>query len=109
MIDRAVLRHLHVEEKERFTALHPTSAVLAKEARVNLLGGVPMAWMTRWPGSFPIFFDHASGAHCTDVDGLVLVDFCLGDSGAMTGHGLVQVSDALHALTLRGITTILPS
>jgi len=109
MIDREVLRRLHAEENERFIALHPTSAVLAKEARVNLLGGVPMAWMTRWPGSFPIFFDIANGAHFTDVDGLDYIDFCLGDTGAMTGHGLVQVADALHAQALRGITTMLPS
>ena len=47
-----------------------------------------MAWMTRWPGSFPIFFDTAGGAHFTDVDGLDYIDFCLGDTGAMTGHGL---------------------
>ena len=59
MIDRQVLRRLRAEEDERFIASHPASAVLAKEARANLLGGVPMAWMTRWPGSFPIFFDAA--------------------------------------------------
>ena len=98
MIDREVLRRLHAEENERFIALHPTSAVLAKEARANLLGGVPMAWMTRWPGSFPIFFDIAGGAHFTDVDGLDYVDFCLGDTGAMTGHGLVQVADVLRSV-----------
>ena len=83
--------------------------MLAKEAQVNLLGGVPMAWMTRWPGSFPIFFDTADGAHFTDVDGLDYIDFCLGDTGAMTGHGLPQVADALYAQALRGITTMLPS
>src|SRR6478672_12734316 len=109
MIDRQVLHRLRAEEDERFIALHPASAVLAKEARANLLGGVPMAWMTRWPGSFPIFFDAASGAHCTDVDGVEYIDFCLGDTGAMTGHGLVQVADALYAQALRGITTMLPS
>ena len=68
-----------------------------------------MAWMTRWPGSFPIFFDTAKGAHFTDVDGLDYVDFCLGDTGAMTGHGLEQVADALYAQAMRGITTMLPS
>ena len=57
MIDRQVLRRLHAEEERRFIDTHPRSAVLAKEAQTNLLGGVPMAWMTRWPGSFPIFFD----------------------------------------------------
>ena len=109
MIDRQVLRRLHAVEEERFVATHPHSAVLAKEAQTNLLGGVPMAWMTRWPGSFPLFFDTASGAHFTDVDGLSYIDFCLGDTGAMTGHGLPQVAEALYAQALRGITTMLPS
>ena len=108
MIDK-FLRRLHAEEERRFIATHPRSAVLAKEAQANLLGGVPMAWMTRWPGSFPIFFDTAHGAHFTDVDGLDYIDFCLGDTGAMTGHGLPQVAEALYAQALRGITTMLPS
>jgi len=109
MIDRTVLRALHAEEEQRFIAAHPRSAVLAKEAQANLLCGVPMAWMTRWPGSFPVFFDTAQGAHFTDVDGLGYIDFCLGDTGAMTGHGLVQVAEALYAQAKRGITTMLPS
>ncbi len=109
MIDRQVLRTRHADEEQRFIATHPRSAVLAKEAQANLLGGVPMAWMTRWPGSFPVFFDTAYGAHFTDADGLDYIDFCLGDTGAMTGHGLTQVADALHAQASRGITTMLPS
>ena len=109
MIDRQVLTRLHEQEEQRFIATHPRSSVLAKEAQANLLGGVPMAWMTRWPGSFPIFFDTAHGARFTDVDGLEYIDFCLGDTGAMTGHGLQQVADALYAQALRGITTMLPS
>jgi glutamate-1-semialdehyde 2,1-aminomutase len=109
MIDRQVLRQRHAEEEQRFIATHPRSAELAKEAQANLLGGVPMAWMTRWPGAFPIFFDTACGAHFTDVDGLDYIDFCLGDTGAMTGHGLPQVAEALFAQASRGITTMLPS
>ncbi|MEP7202463.1 MAG: transaminase [Ilumatobacteraceae bacterium] len=109
MIDRQALARLHTAEEQRFIATHPESAVLAKEAQANLLGGVPMAWMTRWPGSFPIFFDTANGAHFTDVDGLDYIDFCLGDTGAMTGHALPQVADALYAQAMRGITTMLPS
>ena len=69
MIDRQILRHRHAEEEQRFIATHPRSAVLAKEAQANLLGGVPMAWMTRWPGSFPIFFESASGAHFSEIAG----------------------------------------
>jgi glutamate-1-semialdehyde 2,1-aminomutase len=109
MIDRQRLARFHAEEERRFIDTHPQSAVLAKEAQLNLLGGVPMAWMTRWPGSFPIFFDSAHGAHFTDVDGHDYIDFCLGDTGAMTGHGLSQVAEALYAQAMRGITTMLPS
>ena len=68
-----------------------------------------MPWMTRWPGAFPLFFDTAQGASFTDVDGIRYVDFCLGDTGAMTGHGLPQVADAVADRARRGITTMLPS
>ena len=50
-IDRARLAALHAEEEQRFVDLHPTSARLAAEAGEHLLAGVPMPWMTRWPGS----------------------------------------------------------
>ncbi len=108
-IDRAVLARLHAEEEQRFVALHPRSAEMAAEARGSLLGGVPMAWMTRWPGAFPLFFDTASGAGFTDVDGVSYVDFCLGDTGAMAGHAVPAVAEALYAQAKRGITTMLPS
>jgi glutamate-1-semialdehyde 2,1-aminomutase len=109
MIDRQRLATLLADEEQRFIDLHPVSATMAHDAMANLLGGVPMAWMTRWPGSFPLFFDTAAGARFTDVDGHEYVDFCLGDTGAMTGHALPQVAEALHRQALRGITTMLPS
>jgi glutamate-1-semialdehyde 2,1-aminomutase len=109
MIDRRRLAHLHAAEEQRFIDAHPTSARLAAEAKGSLLGGVPMAWMTRWPGSFPLFFEHAKGARFTDVDGIEYVDFCLGDTGAMTGHALPHVAEALYHQAQRGITTMLPS
>lgn len=68
-----------------------------------------MAWMTKWPGSFPLFFETAGGARFVDVDGIEYIDFCLGDTGAMTGHALPQVAEALHRQARRGITTMLPS
>ena len=68
-----------------------------------------MPWMTRWPGAFPVFFDSASGARLTDVDGIEYVDLCLGDTGAMTGHALPQVAEAVARQAGTGITTMLPS
>ena len=95
MIDRDRLRELRAQEESRFSDLHPRSAELAERARGPLLAGVPMPWMTRWPGAFPLFFESATGARLTDVDGLEYVDLCLGDTGAMTGHALPQVADAI--------------
>jgi glutamate-1-semialdehyde 2,1-aminomutase len=109
MINRVRLAELRQQEEQRFIDLHPRSALMAADARRHLLGGVPMAWMTRWPGSFPLFFDTAAGARFTDVDGIEYVDFCLGDTGAMTGHALPQVAQALHRQATRGITTMLPN
>lgn len=109
MIDRNVLARRHREELDLFASRHPASAELARQAGRNLVSGVPMPWMTRWPGTHPVFFSEAHGARFTDVDGLEYVDFCLGDTGAMTGHGLSQVADALHHRASRGITTMLPN
>lgn len=108
-VERTVLAKALEAERALFHTLHPRSEELAASARSHLVSGVPMPWMVRWPGDFPLFFEEASGSTFRDVDGHEYVDFCLGDTGAMTGHGLVQVAEALHATALRGITTMLPN
>ena len=108
-INRTLLSQRHQSERDLFERLHPRSAELAVGAQENLVSGVPMPWMTRLPGSFPLFLDEARGGHFTDVDGLEYVDFCLGDTGAMTGHALPQVAEAIHHRALNGITTMLPN
>jgi glutamate-1-semialdehyde 2,1-aminomutase len=109
VIDRDRLRTLHAGEEDLFVRLHPRSAELAAQARGSLLAGVPMPWMTRWPGSFPVFVDRAQGARFTDVDGIEYVDLCLGDTGAMTGHALPEVAEVIAVRARNGITTMLPS
>jgi glutamate-1-semialdehyde aminotransferase len=68
-----------------------------------------MNWMTRWPGSFPVFFAEAEGSALVDVDGNRYVDLCLGDTGAMTGHSPPATVRAAQSRLERGITTMLPS
>lgn len=109
MIDRARLAQLHAAEEQRFVDLHPRSAELASAAGEHLLAGVPMPWMTRWPGAFPIHVASASGGSFTDVDGLTYVDLCLGDTGSMTGHCLPAVAEAIAERARLGITTMLPN
>lgn len=108
-IDRKKLAGRFEDEQNQFVARHPVSHELAKSAHKHLLSGVPMPWMVRWPGPFPIFVDSASGSVFQDVDGNQFVDFCLGDTGAMAGHGLPQVAEAISKAARRGITTMLPN
>ena len=108
-LDRNRLADLLADEQQRFVDLHPRSAAKGAAAAEHLLGGVPMPWMTRLPGAFPLFFTEAHGARFVDADGIEYVDFCLGDTGAMAGHALPQVADALAAQARRGITTMLPN
>jgi glutamate-1-semialdehyde aminotransferase len=96
-------------ELDRFAASHARSGELRDAAEGVLLSGVPMNWMTRWPGAFPVVFERAAGASLTDVDGNTYVDFCLGDTGAMAGHSPAPTVAAAQARLASGITTMLPS
>ncbi len=108
-VQRTRLEELYCRETSRFVADHPVSARLAVQAKTHLQGGVPMSWMVKWPGPFPIFVQSAAGAHFTDVDGQDYVDFCLGDTGAMAGHSPAATVAAVTAQLARGITTMLPT
>ncbi|HET7513794.1 MAG TPA: aspartate aminotransferase family protein [Gaiella sp.] len=96
-------------EEELFVGEHPRSAALAERAKEHLLAGVPMHWMAKWPGGFPLFVEEATGSRFTDVDGHEYVDFCLGDTGAMSGHGPAATLRAIAEQAARGITTMLPT
>jgi len=108
-VDRSRLEALHAREVARFVASHPRSAALHEQARESMPGGVPMSWMAKWPGPFPVTVAEASGAHFRCVDGHDYVDLCLGDTGAMTGHSPAATVAAVRDQLARGITTMLPS
>ena len=108
-INRARLRQLKEREETRFVAEHPKSAVLYARASNSLLGGVPMNWMKKWAGAFPVFVAKGKGAHFTDVEGREYVDLCLGDTGAMTGHSPDVVTGAIARRLREGITLMLPT
>src|SRR3954447_19481361 len=108
-IDRARLYELMERELQTFREAHPRSGELAREAKASLLFGVPMNWMTRWPGDYPVFVERAEGARFWDVDGNVFVDFCLGDTGGMAGHAPKESVDAIATQAAKGITLMLPT
>ncbi len=109
-IERERVAVLMERERERFVRDHPRSRELHERAGGGaLLSGVPMNWMTRWPGPFPIYVAEAEGARVVDVDGIEYADLCLGDTGAMTGHSPPATVAAAGERLGRGITTMLPS
>ncbi len=50
-----------------------------------------------------------TGAHFTCVDGHDYIDLCLGDTGAMAGHGPAPTIAAVERQLRRGITHMLPT
>ena len=107
-IDRKRLASLLSVEELRFHEEHQKSYQLYQRAQKCLQGGVPMLWMVRWAGTFPIFVKEGKGAHFVDVDGKEYIDFCLGDTGAMTGHAPDKTVEAVYEQAKKGITYMLP-
>jgi glutamate-1-semialdehyde 2,1-aminomutase len=108
-IDRLRLARLLAQELAQFEDENPRSRELFERARRSLLAGVPMNWMARWAGPYPVFVRRASGARMWDVDGHRYVDFCLGDTGSMFGHSPPAVVRAIDRQVRRGVTTMLPT
>ncbi|MCC7189303.1 MAG: aspartate aminotransferase family protein [Anaerolineales bacterium] len=107
-LNRPHLTQLLHQEESLFHKTHLKSYELYQRARKSLHGGVPMLWMIRWAGSFPVFVRDAKGARFTDVDGNSYIDFCLGDTGAMTGHAPDATVQAIAEQIQKGITLMLP-
>ncbi len=108
-IDRSRIADIIDVETKVFVRGHPRSKDLFEKAQSSLLAGVPMNWMVRWAGPYPIFAKVAKGAYITDVDGNKYLDLCLGDTGSMFGHSPQAVVDAVTKQVKRGITMMLPN
>jgi glutamate-1-semialdehyde 2,1-aminomutase len=112
VIDRDRLAYLMDEERKKFAARNPRSRAAAQTADAShLFGGVPMTWMAKTAGGFPLYFASATGNRVVDLDGHELVDFCLGDTGAMAGHSPPAVVTAVvtRLAEAGGATTMLPT
>jgi glutamate-1-semialdehyde 2,1-aminomutase len=110
MIDRARLTEIYARERQDFLARHPRAAA-AYGRSDHLFGRVPMTWMNKNAGGFPIYLERARGNRVWDIDGFEYVDFALGDTGAMAGHSPEATVAAIQQriATQGGITTMLPT
>ncbi len=108
--NRQHLADLLGREQDQYRRANPRSFAVHEGAQ-HLFERVPMTWMSEWAGGFPLAFEQAHGAVITDVDGHQLIDFALGDTGAMAGHSPEPLVRALNDRVgrLGGVTTMLPT
>lgn len=110
MINREKLAQLNQREQQTFVTRNPKSQAAFEKAD-HLFGKVPMTWMNKKAGGFPIYLDRALGNRIWDIDGNEYIDFALGDTGAMAGHSEPHVVAAIthRVKDLGGLTTMLPT
>ncbi len=111
MIERDRLAKLLERERATFQQRHPRSRAANHAAGVSLFGSVPMTWMNKAPGGFPVYLARARGAQVIDLDGHRYVDLCLGDTAAMAGHSPEPVVRAVQQRygEAGGATAMLPT
>jgi glutamate-1-semialdehyde 2,1-aminomutase len=110
LIKRTRLKDLLNRERATYNERNPRS-LKAYMGSEHLFGRVPMTWMNKAAGGFPLYAASAHGARVEDIDGHVLIDFCLGDTGAMAGHSPKPMVDAVveQIANKGGVTTMMPT
>lgn len=109
MINREKMKKQFEAEIRHFEATHPKSKERHLEAKDSLLQGVPLNWMVRWMGNYPISVVDARGVHITCADGLDYIDFCLGDTGSLVGHAPSAAAKAIKEQFAKGASYMLPT
>lgn len=109
MISKDKLKKQFELEIKHFEETHKKSKALYIEARESLLQGVPLNWMVRWMGNFPISVVDAKGVHVTCADGHDYIDFCLGDTGSLVGHAPQAAAKAINDQFAKGASFMLPT
>lgn len=111
-VDASRVAAMMAAEQERYARTHRKSGELFSQGQQHWLYGAPSHWMRRWIGGWPIYIaevERAYGVRFADVDGNEYVDFCLGDTGGMCGHGHPAVVAAMTRQARIGTSLMLPS
>jgi len=104
--------HLMAAEQSRYASTHARSGALYQAGKTSWLYGAPSHWMRRWIGGWPIYIKDEGrpyGVRFADVDDNEYVDFCLGDTGGMCGHGHPAVVAAMAKQARIGTSLMLPN
>lgn len=90
MAQAAVTRTIREEYEERFAR----SLALHSRSRSVIPGGITHDGRHLKP--FPVYVNHAEGAHKWDVDGHELIDYAMGHGSLILGHNDPEIADALR-------------
>lgn len=100
-------------EQAWYARHHARSGELFAQGKGSWLYGAPSHWMRRWIGGWPVYVQDDGarpyGVRFADVDGNEYVDFCLGDTGGMCGHGHPAVVEAMARQARVGTSLMLPT
>ncbi|MFN6994593.1 MAG: transaminase [Aquincola tertiaricarbonis] len=101
-------------EQAWYARHHARSGELFAQGKGSWLYGAPSHWMRRWIGGWPVNVKDEGGTRpygvrFADVDGNEYVDFCLGDTGGMCGHGHPAVVEAMARQARVGTSLMLPT
>ena len=99
-------------EQALYARTRARSGELYAQGKQSWLYGAPSHWMRRWIGGWPIYLrdeERPYSVRFADVDGNEYVDFCLGDTGGMCGHGHPAVVAAMTKQARIGTSLMLPS
>jgi glutamate-1-semialdehyde 2,1-aminomutase len=86
--------------EQDFVDGHPRSASLYARASRVLPSGVTHD--SRFMRPFPVYIDHAAGAHKWDVDGRQYIDYVVGHGALLLGQNHPVVTEAASAQLLKG-------
>ena len=106
---RTRIAELTAREERRFRDEHPRSRELAERVTPLAPRGRSDALDGEVARRLPALRRRGTGARFVDVDGHEYVDFCLGDTGAMTGHSPAPTVAAIARRRAHGITLMLPT
>lgn len=99
---------LAAREAERYGAARPRSAAALAEGAKAFVGGLPIPSLAGWPAPFPFVVVEARGTRVTDLDGIELADFWLGDGAALFGHAPQPVIRAIRQQSRHGLAWLMP-
>jgi len=108
-IDFSRVRSVFERELERYRKRTRKSQVLLLKAKKVMPSGVPMAWMSGYYETPPMFIEKGEGAYFHDVDGNRYLDMNQADLASSCGFTPQAVIDAVQEQITKGSAFLLPT